>query len=117
MQNNVLILDFGSQYTQLIARRVRELNIFCEINNEIADWLSGVLPFSVAEKDYYNAYQAAHKMKPTIDLFELGVLQDLIVVQDWGKFEKRDLDVSNKLELVLTAVENATNELKADFNL
>jgi GMP synthase (glutamine-hydrolysing) len=29
--NNVLILDFGSQYTQLIARRVRELNIFCEI--------------------------------------------------------------------------------------
>ncbi|TXB65419.1 ATP-binding cassette domain-containing protein [Vicingus serpentipes] len=30
-------------------------NIFCEINNEIADWLSGVLPFSVAEKDYYNS--------------------------------------------------------------
>lgn len=27
----VVILDFGSQYTQLIARRVRELNIFCEI--------------------------------------------------------------------------------------
>ncbi len=31
MQNNVLILDFGSQYTQLIARRVRELNIYCII--------------------------------------------------------------------------------------
>ena len=31
MQNKVLILDFGSQYTQLIARRVRELNIYCEI--------------------------------------------------------------------------------------
>lgn len=31
MQQKVLILDFGSQYTQLIARRVRELNIFCEI--------------------------------------------------------------------------------------
>jgi len=28
----VLILDFGSQYTQLIARRVRELNIYCEIH-------------------------------------------------------------------------------------
>ena len=32
MQDNVLILDFGSQYTQLIARRVRELNIYCEIH-------------------------------------------------------------------------------------
>ena len=32
MQNKVLILDFGSQVTQLIARRVRELNIYCEIH-------------------------------------------------------------------------------------
>lgn len=32
MQNSVLILDFGSQYTQLVARRVRELNIYCEIH-------------------------------------------------------------------------------------
>lgn len=31
-QQNVLILDFGSQYTQLIARKVRELNIYCEIH-------------------------------------------------------------------------------------
>ncbi len=31
MTEKVLILDFGSQYTQLIARRVRELNIYCEI--------------------------------------------------------------------------------------
>ena len=31
MEDKVLILDLGSQYTQLIARRVRELNIYCEI--------------------------------------------------------------------------------------
>ena len=31
MQEKVLILDFGSQFTQLIARRIRELNIYCEI--------------------------------------------------------------------------------------
>jgi len=32
MQEKILILDFGSQYTQLIARRVRELNTYCEIH-------------------------------------------------------------------------------------
>ena len=31
MQEKILILDFGSQYTQLIARRIREINVFCEI--------------------------------------------------------------------------------------
>lgn len=60
MQHNVLILDFGSQYTQLIARRVRELNIFCEIlpYNQIPesldDFQAVILsgsPYSVRSED------------------------------------------------------------------
>ncbi|APS40187.1 MULTISPECIES: glutamine-hydrolyzing GMP synthase [Salegentibacter] len=60
MQKNVLILDFGSQYTQLIARRVRELNIYCEIVpfNKIPDDISSFKavilsgsPFSVRGED------------------------------------------------------------------
>lgn len=60
MEEKVLILDFGSQYTQLIARRVRELFIYCEIhpyNNPPKDLspfkaviLSGS-PFSVRGED------------------------------------------------------------------
>lgn len=76
-----------------------------------------LLKLAVARKDYYSAYQAAHKMKPTIDLFELGVLEDLIEVQDWGKYEKADMDVSVKLDIVSQAVANTVVEIKADFNL
>jgi len=72
---------------------------------------------AVAEEDYYNAYQAAHKMKPTVDLFELGVLDTLIEVQDWGKFEKRNLDIKPQLDIVISAVDKAVEEIRSDFNL
>jgi GMP synthase (glutamine-hydrolysing) len=60
MQEKVLILDFGSQYTQLIARRVRELFIYCEIhpyNNppkNLSEFKAVILsgsPFSVRAED------------------------------------------------------------------
>ncbi len=60
MQETLLILDFGSQYTQLIARRVRELNVYCEIhpfNNppEFTNDIKGVIlsgsPYSTLQED------------------------------------------------------------------
>ena len=59
MHEMILILDFGSQYTQLIARRVREMNVYCEIHPwnkcpEITPNIKGVIlsgsPFSVRDE-------------------------------------------------------------------
>jgi len=60
MQETILILDFGSQYTQLIARRLRELNVYCEIHPwnkepELTENIKGVIfsgsPFSTQDKN------------------------------------------------------------------
>ncbi len=59
MTEKILILDFGSQYTQLIARAVREVNVYCEIipyhkSFAIDDNLKGIIlsgsPFSVNDE-------------------------------------------------------------------
>ncbi|PIV92033.1 MAG: glutamine-hydrolyzing GMP synthase, partial [Gallionellales bacterium CG17_big_fil_post_rev_8_21_14_2_50_54_146] len=75
MHKKILILDFGSQYTQLIARRVREANVYCELHPYDVDDAfirtfqpSGIIlsggPNSVTEGDTPRAPQA---------VFELGV--------------------------------------------
>ena len=70
MQDRILIIDFGSQVTQLIARRVREMNTYCEIhpfNNlpEITDDVIGIIlsgsPCSVLQDN-----------APTVDVDKLS---------------------------------------------
>ena len=60
MLEKIIILDFGSQFTQLIARRVRELNVYCEIHpfNHIPlldSTVKGIIlsgsPYSVRQED------------------------------------------------------------------
>ena len=63
MQEQILILDFGSQFTQLIARRLREMNVYCEIHPfnkipEITSDIKGVIlsgsPHSVRQENPLN---------------------------------------------------------------
>jgi GMP synthase (glutamine-hydrolysing) len=63
MQEQILILDFGSQFTQLIARRLREMNVYCEIHPfnkipELTPDIKGVIlsgsPHSVRQENPLN---------------------------------------------------------------
>jgi GMP synthase (glutamine-hydrolysing) len=90
MHQKLIILDFGSQYTQLIARRVRELNIYCEIHpwNKIPNLdsqVKGVIlsgsPFSTLDEKAPNPDLAEIKGKIPL----LGVCYGAqFLVQNYG---------------------------------
>lgn len=92
MHNKILILDFGSQYTQLIARRVRELNVYCEIHPfnkypEIDENVKGIIlsgsPFSV--HDPASPKPNLSKLRGKIPVLGICYGAQLLAQQDGGK--------------------------------
>jgi GMP synthase (glutamine-hydrolysing) len=115
MKEKIIILDFGSQYTQLIARRLRELNVYCEIYpynkpfDDIKDASAFILsgsPFSVLDSNalYFDLSQILGKYPI------LGVCYgaQMTTHQLGGKVLKSEKREYGKANLVL---ENGNNEL------
>jgi hypothetical protein len=77
-----------------------------------------VLKEAIGDKNFTMVHQIAHKMKSTIDMFKVGILEDLIVVQDWGKYEgKEPEDVQLIFAKVEAVINTAVKELQSDFDL
>jgi GMP synthase (glutamine-hydrolysing) len=75
MHDRILILDFGAQYTQLIARRVREAKVYCEIHpSDVSDaFVREFAPKGVIlSGSYLSAYDESTLKAPKA-VFELGV--------------------------------------------
>jgi GMP synthase (glutamine-hydrolysing) len=71
----ILILDFGSQYTQLIARRVRDLKVYCEIHpcTVTLDKIRGFKPRGIILSGGPSSVTDEGAPLPPLDLFHLGV--------------------------------------------
>jgi len=79
MHQKILILDFGSQVTQLIARRVREAHVFCEVHPcDVSDeWVNayaadGALKGVILSGSHASVYEEATDKAPQA-VFELGL--------------------------------------------
>ncbi|HMO17487.1 MAG TPA: glutamine-hydrolyzing GMP synthase [Oligoflexia bacterium] len=75
MKSQILILDYGSQYTQLIARVVRELGVYCEILPGNASWndIKKLEPKAVILSGGPASVYSSDSPKAPFDLFESGV--------------------------------------------
>ncbi len=75
MHKKILILDFGSQVTQLIARRVREQQVYCEIHPyDVSDeFIRSFAPEGIILSGGPNSVYEAGEVKAPMAVFEIGV--------------------------------------------
>ena len=75
MHDRILILDFGSQVTQLIARRIREAHVFCEIHpNDVSDaFVREFAPKGIILSGSHASTYEEHELRAPQAVFELGV--------------------------------------------
>ena len=75
MHDKILILDFGSQVTQLIARRVREAHVFCEIHpNDVSDdFVREFAPKGIILSGSHASTYEEHELRAPQAVWELGV--------------------------------------------
>ncbi|MEE2979791.1 MAG: glutamine-hydrolyzing GMP synthase, partial [Pseudomonadota bacterium] len=75
MHDKVLILDFGSQVTQLIARRVREAHVYCEIHpNDVSDaFVRDFAPKAIILSGSHASTYEDHQLRAPQAVWDLGV--------------------------------------------
>ena len=75
MHDKILILDFGSQVTQLIARRVRESHVFCEIHpNDVSDaFIREFAPKAIILSGSHASTYEEHELRAPQAVWDLGV--------------------------------------------
>jgi GMP synthase (glutamine-hydrolysing) len=75
MHDKILILDFGSQVTQLIARRVREAHVYCEIhpNDVSAEFIRAFAPKGIILSGSHASTYEEHELRAPQAVWELGV--------------------------------------------
>ena len=73
--DKIIILDFGSQYSHLICRRIRDANVFCEIYpyNLTADQVKELSPNGIVFSGGPASVYAENSPKPDRKIFELGI--------------------------------------------
>ncbi|OUP50230.1 glutamine-hydrolyzing GMP synthase [Lachnoclostridium sp. An181] len=106
----VIVLDFGGQYNQLVARRVRECNVYCEIYSYKTDieQIKAMNPKGIILTGGPNSCYEADSPTYTKELFELGIPvlglcygAQLMMHVLGGKVEKADVREYGKTEVVI----------------